>query len=332
MWYGNFCGGISLMGIPTESKKKLNKFKNAVLFQNTFARLIQDAMKRYSFDGLPDTISARALIMSLLWYGAVCVFEKSGALFALPCAPTGDGYNVYGDPGSVFVYSYNGFTEKVDVYIHGSDEAAFLAKSFGGRKTGGKRGVFIRENALSFPFVNHTVFYASAISDTMRTLDVCRLNIKNPYFIVCEESVKPTVERYFKERDENNAAIISSGIFDVNRVSVLPIQTNAESLTACTQLIEWYESKYRELCGIENNAQMDKKGENLISDEVNVNDDYTAMGPEKSTEYIQQGLDDVNKIFGTHITVKAREVKDDDKPLLSNTEKSDIQADKNGNS
>lgn len=333
MWFNGFCGGISLAGMPVDSKKKLNKFKNAQLFQNTFARLIEDALERYHFDGLPETISERALLMSLLWYGAACIFEKGGNLFALPCAPTGDGYNVYGDPGSVFVYSYNGFSEKVPVFIHGSDEASFLRRSFGGATTGGKKGVFVRENALCFPFINQVVFFASAIADTMRTLDVCRVNIKRPYFVVCEESVRPTVERYFRERDENNEAIISSGIFDADKVSILPIQTNAESLTACTQLIEWYESKYRELCGIENNSQMDKKGENLISDEISVNDDYTAMGPQKSVTYIQQALDDANKLFGTSITVKAREMKEDmkDDELLGKSEKSDISGDKGSN-
>ena len=169
------------------------------------------------------------------------------------------------------------------------------------------KGVYIRENALAYPFINQTLFFSEAIADTMRTLDVCRVNIKNPFIITCEESVKPSVERYMNQRKENEDYILSSGIFDANKIQVIPITTNTESLNACTSLIEWYENKYRELCGITNSTGIDKKGENLIQAEIGINNDYTELNPEKAIEYIQLGLDDVNKLFGTNIKVVKRE-------------------------
>ena len=308
MWYNDLCL-ISLTKISNTTRKKLNNYKNAVMFQNVFSRLSMDALKRYEFKGLPETISDRVLKQSLLWYGGTCIFEKDGSLMGLPAVPTGDGFNIYGDPAKVWTFSRNnGYNKEVDVYIHGGDESAFLRKGMSGSKASkNAKGVYIRENALAYPFINQTMFFAEAISDTMRTLDVCRVNIKNPFIITCEESVKPSVERYMAQRKENEEYIISSGGCEANKIQVIPVTTNSESLDACTSLIEWYENKYRELCGITNSTGIDKKGENLIQAEIGINNDYTELNPEKSIEYIQMGLDDVNKLFGTSITVEKRE-------------------------
>lgn len=288
------------------NRKKLATYKNNIMFQNVFSRYVQDALRRYEFDGLPETISERVLKQSLLWYGGVTIFEKEGSLLALPSVPTGDGFNIYGEPSKVWVFARNGqFNDEVNVYIHGSDELVFLRKGMTGNY-GSKnpKGVYIWENAIRYPFINQVIFYARSVSDTMRTLDVCRVNIKNPYIVVAEESAVNTVKQYFANRDNNEEFIISSGIFSPEKVNLLPIASNGENLNACTSLIEWYENQFKMLCGIENNAQMDKKGENLISDEVEVNEEYTELNVDKSIEYIEKGLEDVNKLFGVNISVK----------------------------
>lgn len=312
MWYdSNFCIYLYAGDVGKLSKRKLASLKNQIQFVNTFNVKVQDALDRYKFKGLPDTVSERVVLESLLWYGCVCFFEKDGSIMALPCAPNGDGFNVYGDIGSVWVYSRNGvFNRSVDTYIHGSDELAFLNKTNGAGPKSNLKGVIVWENATRFPFVNQTIFFSEAISDAMRTLDVCRKNIKNPYIIVAEESVVPTVKEYFDKRDNNEEYIISSGIFPSDKVKVLPLVTNSDNLNSITSLIEWYEAKYRELCGIKNNAQMDKKGENLIQAEVSVNDEYTSLSLDKSIKYIQSGLNDVNKIFGLNITVEPNREKE----------------------
>ena len=307
MWYdSNFCIYLYAGDIGKLSKKKLATMKNQIQFINTFNIKVQDAIGRYKFNGLPDTVSERVVKQSLLWYGSVCFFEKDGSLMALPCAPNGAGFNVYGDVGSVWVYSRNGvFNKSVDTYIHGSDELAFLKKTSGTAPSSRLKGVVVWENETRYPFINQTIFFSEAISDSMRTLDVCRKNIKNPYVVVAEESVVPTVQEYFKKRDNNEEYIVSSGIFPADKVKVLPLVTNSDNLNSITALIEWYESKYRELCGIDNNAQIDKKGENLIQAEVSINDEYTSLKVDNVVKYIQEGLDDVNKIFNTNITVEA---------------------------
>ena len=288
--------------IGKNHKKKLASFKNNISFQNTFARLVLDALERYELEGLPETISERVTLQSFLWYAGAVFFEKSGSLYALPAAPSGDGFNIYGDPASAWVFSKNGvFNEEVSLFIPGSDESKFLTETNAINLPHKLKGVYVWENKLRYPFVNYTMFFASAIADTMRTLDVCRTNIKNPFIITAEESVVPTVKKYMEQRDNNEEYVLSSGIFDASKVSVIPLVTNSDSLNSCTELIEWYENKYKELCGVDNNGQMDKKGENLISTEITINNMYTEMSVDKCIDTINEGLDSVNKIYGTSI-------------------------------
>ena len=298
----NFNIAVFMGDVGKSHKRKLATYKNNISFQNTFSRLILDALERYGFEGLPDTISERVVVQSFLWYAGVVFFEKDGNLFALPGAPSGDGYNIYGDPASAWVFARNGrFDEEVSLFIPGSDGAKFLEETNGVNSKHKLKGVYVWENKLRYPFINHTMFFSQAISDTMRTLDVCRQNIKNPFIITAEESVVPTVKKYMEQRDNNEEYILSSGIFEANKVNVIPLVTNSDNLNSCTQLIEWYENKYKELCGVDNNGQMDKKGENLIQDEITINNMYTEMSVDKCIEMINKGLEDVNKLYGTNI-------------------------------
>lgn len=309
-WYdGLWQVPIDLTG-SVKNKKKLAKFKNVIAFQLAFTRFCEDALGRYDFEGLPDTVNKRVVLQSLLWHANVVFFDYRGSILALPSAPTGD-LNIYGDPASAETFSINGMlNERVDLFIHGSDENTFLAKTDTIIPTT-HRGVMVWENKNRYPFINTVMFYAQAVADTMRTLDVVRANIKNPSIFVAEESVVNTVKKFLSDREDNVDSVISSGVFDPNKVSVIPYDTKGTSLADVTALVEWYESKFRELCGTRNNSQMDKKGENLIQAEVSVNDDYTEDSVQKCIETMQECLDDVNKIFGTSITVKAREVQNE---------------------
>lgn len=306
-------------------RKRLATFENILSHQLTFERLAEDAENRYDIKGLPKTISKRVVLQSLLWHACVVFFEKDGNLFALPGAPTGD-FNIYGEPAGAQVFSMNGrFNEPVSLYIPGSEEATFLELTDFMKIPGKARGVIVWENKERYPFINAVFYFAKRISDTLRTLDVVRKNIKSPLIFFAEEGVVESVRKFLEDRDANLDAIaldknaVSTGVFDGNKVKAMPIDAHGTALNDITALVEWYESKYRELCGVENNAQMDKKGENLISDEVSVNDEYTNLGVDKCIETMTEYFDYVNKIFGTSITVekKEKEEKEDEKNLRS---------------
>ena len=308
-------------GDTSKQRKKLAKFKNNVNFINVYNRLFADAMERYTLKGLPETCSERVALRSLITRASVVFFENNDSLFSLPGAPSGT-LNIYGEPNNAYVFAINGMLNKdISLYIHGSDKDAFLNKTNDGVIIKEGKGVIVWENKTRYPFMNYIINFAENISDSYRTIEVARNNLKNPFVVTAEESVVPTVNRFFEERDQNNQYVISSGVFPVDKINILPIATQGSTLSDCIELVDWYENKYRELCGLDSNSQIDKKGENLISDEIHMNDEYEAICVDKCIDTVNEGLDDVNKIFGTHIKCE-RKVKQND----------DIQRDENAQS
>lgn len=313
MWYNP---GIYLGGAPgRKSRVKMRKWKNDKQFQITFVRLVNEALQRYSIEGLPDTVSERVVLQSLLWYGCVVFYEYEGNLFALPGAPTGNGFNIYGDPGSAWVYSVmNGqFNKEIKLYIPGSDEAAFLKRLIGDSQKGTPAGIIVWENKMRYPFIDTVLFFSKCIADCYRTLDITRYWLKRPLLLTGPEEYSEDIKRLIDDMDENPNAIYIKELVGVDKqTTLLNTNANGQNLTDVTGILEWYENKFRELCGLDSNSQMDKKGENLITAEITVNDQYQQMQLDKSIDEIQKGLDYANWFFGLNMSVtqnKATEVK-----------------------
>lgn len=307
MWYGPIFNCINInMGGKAMKQSKLAAMKNNATFQNVFSRLVKKALSRYEVEGLPETCSERVVKMSLLYHGSVGFFEKDGAVLALPAAPGAD-ITLNGDYTHMWVYGRNGYNEKIPLYIPGAEDAKILEKSFSDIPAGTKRGVWVRENEIVYPFLNYCVDYADKISDTMRTLDIGRFWLKMPGIFVAEEQAVNSLKKLFDAKENNELYnIVSTGIYDVNKVNLLDLKYSADNIKACSDLIEWYVNDFDNLCYKNSNSNPDKK-ERLLVDEVNSNNEATDAQGDSFIEYLQEQFDFVNKCLGTKITVKINE-------------------------
>lgn len=304
LWYDP---GIYLTG---KQNKKMRKMENAYTQQLVFVQLCNLALQRYHINGLPDTISERTILQSLLWYGSCVFFKKDDHIFALPGVPTGDGFNIYGDPGSAWVFSrYNGkMYDAVKLYIPGSDEAVFLKELIGSKQTGTPAGVIVWENSMRYPFINSVEYFSKCIADCYRTLDITRYWLKRPLLLSGPEESAESVKKVIQDLDENPNAVYLSDKLGINKTTQLfNTNANGQNLQDITGLLEWYESTFRSMCGIDSNTQMDKKGENLIKAEITVNDQYQAISLDESLKEIQKWLDVVNKFFSMDLQVEKNE-------------------------
>ena len=311
-WYGSYFL-IGFGGLP-QTRKQLNKMNNALVAQNVFFRLAETALNRYTFKGLPDTVSERVILQSLFAYGCVCFFEKEGQLLALPAAPCGDGYNIYGEPLKAWIFSRNGtLNEEVKLYVEGGYNASILEQGSLATKVSGKtKGVLVWESSTRYPIMNEVIFYADRIADTLRTLDINRKWLKRPFIPVGEDSIIPSIKAMLKSLDDNEDVIpVDTGVMDIDKFDMRPVDVSSDTINSVISLCEWYENKFREICGIENNGQIDKKGENLITAEVDNNNQYTDLNIDRILPVIQKCLDNVNETFGTSITVERKFEKKD---------------------
>lgn len=328
MW---FVPGIYLGGKAKKSYNKLRLLENAYTEQVVFVRLLNQALQKYDFEGLPETVSKRTILESLLWYGCVVFYEYQGGLFALPGNPTGDGYNVYGDPGAAWVYSqYNGkLNKKVNLYIPGSDEAPFLKELSGARADGDPVGVIVWENKMRYPFITTVFQFSHAIADCYRTLDITRMWLKIPLLLTGPEEYAESVKTVLDQIPDNPTAIYLKEMVGVQKdTTLLNTNANGQNLQDVTGLLEWYENQFRGLCGLDSNAQMDKKGENLITAEITVNDQFQQTALDESLDEIQKGLDDANKFFGLNMRVVPNKAT---QQALSLSDPGNTRGDDNGN-
>lgn len=305
MWYD----GYFLIDMTNcTSAKKLAKWKNSVLFQSEFFRLFDVAMQRYKLTGLPDTVQERVILQSLIVYGNVTFFEQNGNILALPSAPSGEGYNINGDPVSAWVFSRNGlFNKEIGLYVPGGESTPLIAEGVNNIKRPDK-GVMVWESKTRYPFLQTILYYAAAISDTLRTIDVARKWLKTPFIAVAEQSLVPSVEKMLNDITNNREyMLVSTGIQDISKFNILPVEQSTNSIQSATELIDWYTQQYRAHCGMRSNSNIDKKGENLISDEIHTNDSYTDSIADNMTEYLNNQLDFVNEIFGTKIKAEINE-------------------------
>ena len=305
MWlFNNILSSIWIDG-QSMTSKKLAKYKNMSEFMNVYATLVNEALTRYKFSGLPDTVNERVVLESLLWYGSVGFFIKSENVLALPGLPT-KSYTLYGDPTAMIVYGRNGFNEEIPLYIPNGEDSTVVRESTSGIASKEGTGVWVRENRMVYPFINYCIEYADKIADTLRTLDTTRMNIKRPYVIVAEESIVNSIKSFFNKRDANEEYIISSGVFPADKINMLPFETTAENIRDCTGLVEWYLAQFRQLEGINQPGTVDKKAQISVP-ELNQNEDVSEEKKNAVVEYLQQQLDFVNEKLGTSISVEETE-------------------------
>ena len=304
---------IGFGGAPS-TRKKLTKMQNCITTQNIFFRNMEISTNRYGILGLPESCRERVVLQSLFAYGCVCFFEYKGTLLALPAAPSGKGWNVNGDPLSAWVYSKNGaFNEEIDLYIHGGYNSGIMTVGAMGTVTKqNPKGVMVWENLSRIPMIREAIWHAERIADTLRTLDIDRKWLKRPFIPVGEDSIIPSIVKMLKSIEENDELIpVDTGVMDIEKFNMLPVDIGSDTINSVVSLCEWYENKYRELNGIQSNSQIDKKGENLVVAEVNVNNQYTNLALDKILPVIEEGLDDVNKMFGTSLKVERRQKKEE---------------------
>lgn len=303
MWlFNNLISSIWIDG-QSRTSKKIAQYKNKTEFMNVYAMLVNEALGRYKFENLPDTVNERVVLESLLWYGSVGFFIKSGNILALPGMPS-EAYTLYGDPTKMIVYGRNGFTDTINLYVPNGDDSALVRSSTNGTAPKEGTGVWVRENRMVFPFINYCIEYADKIADTLRTLDTTRMNIKRPYVVVAEEAIINSVKSFFNKRDANEEYIISSGVFPADKINLLPFDTNPENLRDCTMLVEWYMNQFRQLEGMKAPSTVDKKAQVSVP-ELNRDEDVSDSKTENVTEYIQQQLDFLNEKLGCNITVES---------------------------
>lgn len=307
-WFDCFFNHIYMgIGPGKKTQKRLAEYANNLTFQNVFQRLMSQAVTMYSgIDGLDPTMDKKTIIQSLIAYGGFGVFEKFGSNLSLPGTPT-NGVTLYGYFNAMYVYGKNGFNEEVPVHIPGGNDNKLIQEPRDRVLTAGSpRGVWIRDNPETYPFINYVIDYAAKITECYRALDIIRENLKTPYIITAEEELVNTIKRMFEKVDNFESRIVSTGILPADRINALELPTPPDGIKSVTELTEWYFSDFNKLTGMKTNSNPDK-AERLNLDETNAANDATDKIYKAHMDFIQAEFDFCNEKMNTRLTIKPPE-------------------------
>ena len=265
----------------------LSDFDNTALYNNAtyldyYKRLRLLALSMFEWENLPSSMDARYLEESLYFYGMACFcYDDALGWLSLRCTPSAE-LNIYG--------------EALQYTAYGSGEG--YNKVFDRDKI-----VLVRNNLERIPTDLSVRLFAHRLYECERTIDVNIRAQKTPILIRCDEKQRLTFKNIYQKYDGNEPIIVVDKNYDLSGFEVLKTDSPfvADKLQEYKQVL-WSEAL--SFLGI-NSTPFEKKAQ-LVSDEVNSNNQMTMFSIGVMLATRKKACEDFNALTGENISVKIR--------------------------
>ena len=244
------------------------------------------AINRFTWENLPVGMTSEQMEFLLINHGQLmCFNDKYYGTLILPCMGTSD-INVYGLPTEYRVIGENGkYNKTINI----------------------ENGVLIRNNPLGSSDIPTLEVFAKRIDDVEMTQDVNLFQQCIPKLILTDEDSKLTAKNIINKIRKFKFVIFGK------RTLVNNIKTSDVLDTSSPYVLDKLQQQKTDLknelltyLGINNNNNIKK--ERMIVDEVNANNEYTAINLDLMYDLRKKACDEINKKFGLNIQVEKREV------------------------
>lgn len=252
---------------------------NSMTFIDFFERIKMLAISMFEWKGLPEGIKPEFLERLLFEEGMASFLNHPDYGLIVLHATPGSQLNYQDEPTKIICSS----PASINLTLENGSEC-----------------VLIKNNALCSPTVRTVTLYAQRLAEIERTIDVNLKAQKTPTLILCTEKNRLTLKNVYNQYDGNQPVIFGDKNLDITGIQVL--KTDAPYLgTDLTDLKHSIWNECMTFLGI-GNANQDKK-ERLVSDEVSANDEQIMIGAETMLSSRKQAAKEINRIFGTEISV-----------------------------
>lgn len=247
-----------------------------------FNMLMELALNRFQWEGIPDEIEPTIIEKALLRNG-LCVFfhdDNVGPMVALP-GTRGGGLDIYGNPRSFTVIGMGGnFSRTMSV----------------------EDCVPMYSNMLRTSDMNIIYNYSMILTEISMTIRTNTLQMRTPYIVSASESQRLTAANAMRQVMEGSPALYVEKDF-TNMVGMDVFNTSIHpDMVLNSQL---YKQKAWNECmtylGI-NNANQDKP-ERLVADEVSANDSQVIACRMSGLKARKAAAERVNERYGTNLSV-----------------------------
>jgi len=243
--------------------------------------LFEYCMKLFTWSGLPDSIPQKEIETRLFLYGK-CGINK--------CSHTGK-----------LIAAHISFTGPTD-YFDEFEKYTYTTPRESGQRYIGTNGVVIDNNPLRNPFYNTIHCYAAQLAHADVTFICNNVNGRSSQAVTAiNERYKNVANDYINAQYNGRPqSLVDKGFNTIEIRDTFTRNTiNNREIIDTRQLIL---SEFLELLGIK---KMREKRERMVSNEVESNGDLLKLNIKGMLDSRQQGADEVNRIFGTDITVEA---------------------------
>ena len=258
--------------------------KNSIY--NYTAYMLNRTQEMFIYAGLPETIPARMLELYLQVNGFACIAEANGDLYAF-----------FGGLGGV----PNEYYEPTECIVNNP------ALNFNKTLKMKEDCVIIKNDAMYNGLMPMYSKYSELMTENDITFRTASINSRIAEVISAgDDATRAAAEKYLKDIEDGKLGVIGeTAFFDGVRV-----QAGARDVSArIIDLIEYHQylkaSWFNDL-GIQANFNM--KREALGADEVQLNIKALLPLAQNMLECRKEGVDAVNKMFGTNISVDFRSV------------------------
>lgn len=268
------------------SYKSVAQFSNNITFSYYYYKMMLIVRNLFKWENLPNNMEAR-WIERYLFADGKCIFYKDPTMgFMVAGYGQNGSVNCYDDPTLVQPiapnYTYNG-----EQLING--ENCYV----------------IRNNDLMLPEFSVVRYYAYKLTNIDRAIDVNIEAQKTPVLVTCTDKQRLSLKQAINQRRDNEPVIYADNSFDKDMISTLDLNPPMVFKDLQVQKHMVLNEFFTDI-GI-NNANMDKK-ERMVSTEIEANDEQVKASEDVLLRCREEACKQINRIFGTNIRVKRKEL------------------------
>lgn len=249
---------------------------------NLVSYMLARSQRMFEYKGLPETIPARSLELYLQVNGNVCIAKRNGELYAF----TG---GLGGEPNPYYMPT---------IYT-----VANPALRFSENYRIDDNCVVIPSDSMYIGLMPMFTRYATEIVEAEITLMMATKNCRSAFvFAAPDDRTKASAERYLEQVQDGKDAVISENAF-LDGVRLLPGAASGtyRAISDVIEALQYIKASWLNDLGLDANFNM--KREILTSAENAMNEDSLYPLVDDMLENRKQGIEKVNSMFGTNISV-----------------------------
>ena len=236
----------------------------------------------FKYEGLPETIPARSLELYLQTNGNVCFYEHNDKLYVFTGGLGGEP-NPYYMP-TIYTIANPALKLSVNAKI-------------------GVDCVVVPNDSLYIGLLPLFSRYASCITETELSIRIALINSRIIDIISApDDRTRASAEKYLEDIISGKLGVIAENAF-LDGVRAQPYGTtgNSNILTNLIELEQYFKASWFNELGL--NANYNMKRESINSGESQLNNDALLPLVDDMLSCREQGIQQVNEMFGTNISV-----------------------------